>query len=675
MSKQIPLPPFKAFLASNIPSVYDNTLSYYDELTKLIAYLDQLVPVVNENTAGLAALKDYVEHYFDNLNVQQEINNKLDDMAEKGELAEIVALYANLPCIHAYDTIADMAASDSLVAGSVARAMSKTVAGTGDGNYYKIRETVVGDNPDGVNLVTITGTTLVAEIIPDAFMDEIAQDIQKVEAEIDNKYSRTDNISLQNYLTYDMSSTYYSQGSCIDENGTVYVYTSNTTYNGGNLLVFDKTTETLANTISTNFKHGGSLVKKGGYVYAAAADETNDFLAYNTNTGTVTRNTTLESETSFGNCVGVADYDTNKILVVLGQTGYNANVMGLAPYIFNLNNNNFSRITLTNSKAFNLSMFYAYQDIAYNNGHIYILMSQPNCILDFYVNGNTADLQKIYQIPRRDLLGLTVGEVEGISFMPGSDIALLTAHCDENQNLSTRTIKMYFLSFESELPQLYHTNLTTDTESFFDTRYLDNSKTSLYEDGSETYPFKSFTRACESATHSTIYTGNAVKIKSGTYNVGRIYGVNVTMGAYDDSQVITLTCPREIKISDSTFLFNKGGATVTINKELIFENSTKATLQGVITFTDVIRAQGGSDVAIENAILTHADPFTVYAQNASKMKIGVNTSSTASQTNMFVVSGLCELITNSNAGIYYNEATGIGVGYTVIKTGVHSADS
>ena len=94
MSNPIPLPPFKAFLASNIPSVYDNTLSYYDELTKLIAYIEQqVVPVVNEVASVVGSLKEYVDHYFDNLDVQEEINNKLDQMAEDGSLAELVAVY------------------------------------------------------------------------------------------------------------------------------------------------------------------------------------------------------------------------------------------------------------------------------------------------------------------------------------------------------------------------------------------------------------------------------------------------------------------------------------------------------------------------------------------------------------------------------------------------------
>ena len=167
MSKIIPLPPFKAFLASNIPSVYDNTLSYYDELTKLIAYMEELVPAVNENTAGLAALKDYVEHYFDNLDVQEEINNKLDEMAENGQLATIIAQFLAAAPVFGYGTIADMSAATNLNNGCIARVLGDTSAAAGDGAYYTIRTRVESDNPDGKYLVAI-GDGLVGERIADA---------------------------------------------------------------------------------------------------------------------------------------------------------------------------------------------------------------------------------------------------------------------------------------------------------------------------------------------------------------------------------------------------------------------------------------------------------------------------------------------------------------------------
>lgn len=92
--KLITMPPFKSWLASNIPAVYDNTMSYYEELCALIAYLEkQVTPAVNDNTAGLDQLKKYVENYFDNLDLQEEVNNKLDEMAESGELVEIINAY------------------------------------------------------------------------------------------------------------------------------------------------------------------------------------------------------------------------------------------------------------------------------------------------------------------------------------------------------------------------------------------------------------------------------------------------------------------------------------------------------------------------------------------------------------------------------------------------------
>ena len=479
-----------------------------------------------------------------------------------------------------------------------------------------------------------------------------------------------------------MSSTYYSQGSTIDENGTVYVYTSNTSYNGGNLLVFDKTTETLASTISTNFKHGGSMTKKGGYIYVAPADETNDILVYNTSTGTVSRNTTLESETSYSNCVGVADYDTNKILVMLGQQGYNANVMGLAPYVFNVNDNSFDKITLTNSKGFNLSMFYAYQDVAYNNGHIYMLVSQPNCILDFYVNGDSAGLQKIYQIPRRDLLGLTVGEVEGISFIPDSDIALLTAHCDENQHLSTRTVKMYFLCFNSELPQFYHNRLLTDSQSYFDIRYLDNSKTSLYENGSETYPFKTFTRAVESATHSTILTGNQVRVKSGTYNVGRIYGANAVISLVDSDQVVEFNGGnREMKLSNCNFYIvtNEGSLTFNVPNStygVMIDDKSDITLRGLMTFKSSIEIGGQSTVKIEDGVFDYNNQSkNIRVIQGSNVTIIKNSNSTAPSNPLFVLSSNSVIITNVSGDTQFYDLHDQGPCWTKIITGLHSADS
>ena len=97
----VPLPPFLDWLSTNIPAVYDNTMSYYDELTSLIKYLqDTVIPALNADSEAITVisnameqLQSYVDHYFDNLDVQEEINNKLDEMVEDGTFERILSEY------------------------------------------------------------------------------------------------------------------------------------------------------------------------------------------------------------------------------------------------------------------------------------------------------------------------------------------------------------------------------------------------------------------------------------------------------------------------------------------------------------------------------------------------------------------------------------------------------
>lgn len=159
------------------PAFYDRESgTVLQQTARMYAKVNELVKAVNGMDKVIKEYVDYIDNYFKNLDVQEEINNKLDDMAEGGELAEFIALYANLPCVHAYATISDMASSENLADGSYARAMSKTVAGTGDGFYYYIRTKTGADTPDGENLVAV-GDDLVAVKIPDYALNELATDI------------------------------------------------------------------------------------------------------------------------------------------------------------------------------------------------------------------------------------------------------------------------------------------------------------------------------------------------------------------------------------------------------------------------------------------------------------------------------------------------------------------
>lgn len=138
----VKLPPFKAWLASNIPAVYDNTMSYYDELTSLIAWLEkEVVPNVNEAIELVNMLKDYVENYFKNLDVQEEINNKLDQMAEDGTLQEIITAYIQANVAWTYDNVASMKTAENVVDGSYVQTLGYYAIDDGGKAIYKITDT------------------------------------------------------------------------------------------------------------------------------------------------------------------------------------------------------------------------------------------------------------------------------------------------------------------------------------------------------------------------------------------------------------------------------------------------------------------------------------------------------------------------------------------------------
>ena len=73
-----------------IPLVFDNSLSYYECLCKLLNYVNSLTTDVKEIAKLQQELQTYVDNYFNNLDVQEEINKKLDDMVNDGTLSNII---------------------------------------------------------------------------------------------------------------------------------------------------------------------------------------------------------------------------------------------------------------------------------------------------------------------------------------------------------------------------------------------------------------------------------------------------------------------------------------------------------------------------------------------------------------------------------------------------------
>ena len=158
-----------------LPTSYLETMSYYEMLVWFTNFLrDNIIPAVNNNAEAVQELqtlyeqlRSYVENYFDNLDVQEEIDNKLDEMAESGQLTDIIAQYLGLAGMIAFDTVADMKLAENLVNGSKCRTLGFHSVNDGGGAYYKIRTVTNDDVVDEMTIIEVYDNLLVAELIID----------------------------------------------------------------------------------------------------------------------------------------------------------------------------------------------------------------------------------------------------------------------------------------------------------------------------------------------------------------------------------------------------------------------------------------------------------------------------------------------------------------------------
>lgn len=98
--------PFTRFCMTigNLPTSYTLSMTYEEQLLWLCNFIKEtVIPAVNTNSEAITELQalfkelqEYVDSYFENLDVQEEIDNKLDEMVLDGTLAEILANYLNL---------------------------------------------------------------------------------------------------------------------------------------------------------------------------------------------------------------------------------------------------------------------------------------------------------------------------------------------------------------------------------------------------------------------------------------------------------------------------------------------------------------------------------------------------------------------------------------------------
>lgn len=154
--------PFRHFIMTigELPTAYVDTMTYYEMLLWFVNYLRKtVIPAIDKNALALKEVQDlyielkkYVDDYFDNLDIQDEIDNKLNEMAQDGTLEEIMSTYLNLKAIFCFDTVADMKQATNLVNGSYARTLGFHSINDGGGALYKVK---TGLTPNEMNIIEV----------------------------------------------------------------------------------------------------------------------------------------------------------------------------------------------------------------------------------------------------------------------------------------------------------------------------------------------------------------------------------------------------------------------------------------------------------------------------------------------------------------------------------------
>lgn len=214
-------------------------------------------------------LHDYVEDYFENLDVQEEINNKLDEMVEDGVLQEIITTYIQSNVAWTFDSVAEMKTATNLTNDSYTQTYGYYAPNDGGRAFYKIRTKTESDVIDEGSIIALYDATLVAELVDNGSVnfkqfgakgDGTTNDYQAIANCCD--YANDNHLLIENKI-----GNYYVDGSQItlatsvkNEEGVTFILgNSYTQYNSLFIYEHDSTTDVTSVALSTVFSSKGML--------------------------------------------------------------------------------------------------------------------------------------------------------------------------------------------------------------------------------------------------------------------------------------------------------------------------------------------------------------------------------------------------------------------------------
>lgn len=190
------------YILQNFPFLEDDfdALTDYELFSKMVEYmrksLEKLITFQNQLNDFNNKLNE-LQNEIDNFDVQDEVDKKLDEMLESGQLAEIVAQFLEYAGVLAFDTKVALKAGTNFVDGSIAVALGQATYNDGKTTYYKIRGVLTTDVIDEDNKLSLTNfPALIAEKIVNYYITDLYNlvDANKTLINYNKSHNLADNV-------------------------------------------------------------------------------------------------------------------------------------------------------------------------------------------------------------------------------------------------------------------------------------------------------------------------------------------------------------------------------------------------------------------------------------------------------------------------------------------------
>ncbi len=607
------LKPFPKFCCSigYIPTSYKISMTYEEQLLWLCDFLENtVIPTVNQNGQAVeelqnlyVELKQYVDDYFSNLDIQTEINNKLDEMAEAGTLTELITDYLNLKCILAFDNISDMSEATNLIDGSFAKTYGRLNLNDGGGAFYYVREIQNTDVVDGVNVVALDNPSLVAIKVTD----------------LENKLTLSEIIDITpigQIYTNDISKSCQSFAMA---DGFVYGTGCGSSSESGFLVKLNLSTgERVSLQNNLNIGHANDICycDKDEFLYIACSGGTNglsQISVYNTSLQFI-RNIDFTNIGS-GSVWGITYNSQKEVFYVLSGN-----------QILEMN---YALDTVINTKNMEtLDLEVVGQSLFSDENYLFYNYNIPNDINPYYAynrldvyNINTLEFVCTQKIP-------ILGEVEAGYFYNGYsyymkntqniNVIFKASNYQNNKVLSYYNNNIFLNKTFPVLGQNYNI-------------YVNSNNTNFYADGSETHPFSNLWAS--QALVDDIPLNSLTFILSGDFSnydfVVRNYNRNININgssAYVKIGGINISSAENVQIQNIEVVSRSGGYNNLIsvrNVKLLELNSVKLNGAGtedcgVYAFNTPVRV---NNIIISNSFTNNNQAFKL-EENSSLFMAG-----------------------------------------------------